>query len=636
MDRVSCTLVLLFSLLCCSSAHARTTIVPDDFPTLQAAADALYEPWAVDTLLVRGGIYPEHVHFRRGIRVEAIPTLHESDDVPQIQGLQTSSDNGEHFLFIGLHFTGNVQHGGSNGLTRIQFVGCRFDGGITPGGVEVGDLATVRLTRCSLYQSVLISADEGVIDSCAVYGPVVLSTPYRAIVVDNSFENAGTAVYARTRNAVVARNRVRGGEHAFVAYPDDGIDVHIADNDIEGCRGFAIHVIGAENGIRLERNRIARCGGFGARLIGSIQARDNRVTDCRGAGLDLLQLTGSGIVEDNVVGRCDAGILVTGYPWDPADFTVRENTVHGCNGPGIAISSLPGSTITRNIVYACLALSAVDSDPLDVSCNDWFQVLGTPSSTQDVSVDPQFCDIATDDVRLRSDSALLGTPCGRIGALGQGCEAPAVAMGFELSPHVVQPAARARWMTAWLEPPAPFTVQEIDVASVRVNDVAVAQGSEVTVGDQDRDGIPDLELRFERATLERTLAPGDAVTVQVTGRMGVRTFVGSDVIRVLRHDGGPRPSVPRPALRVLSIQAPTTGGVARSPRVTFTLVDESPAHLEVLDVAGRVVASHDVGSKGPGEHTLDLADDGRLAQGIYFLRLRQGTSEARMRCVVVR
>src|SRR5512134_136225 len=101
-----------------SPARARTTIVPDDFPTIQGAADFLFEPEAVDTLLVRGGIYLESVVFSRGIRVEAIPSLDGSDSVPRIQGLRTTSDNGEHFLFIGLHFTGHVQHGGSNGLTR--------------------------------------------------------------------------------------------------------------------------------------------------------------------------------------------------------------------------------------------------------------------------------------------------------------------------------------------------------------------------------------------------------------------------------------------------------------------------------------------------------------------------------------
>jgi hypothetical protein len=178
----------------------------------------------------------------------------------------------------------------------------------------------------------------------------------------------------------------------------------------------------------------------------------------------------------------------------------------------------------------------------------------------------------------------------------------------------------------------PFSVSAIDLATVRVNDVSVPLG-ESTVGDRDRDGIPEVELQLDRAALERTLAAGDEETVTITGRIGRRTFTGSDVIRVPR---GPRPSAPRPPReRVLSIQAPRSSGGA-GVRVAFTLADESPARLEVLDVAGRVVDSRDVTDNGSLERELELGHGGRLAQGIYFLRLRQGTSEARTRCVVVR
>jgi hypothetical protein len=39
---------------------------------------------------------------------------------------------------------------------------------------------------------------------------------------------------------------------------------------------------------------------------------------------------------------------------------------------------------------------------------------------------------------------------------------------------------------------------------------------------------------------------------------------------------------------------------------------------------------------GDDEHEISLGTNGRLAQGIYFLRLRQGAGEARARMVVVR
>jgi len=55
--------------------------------------------------------------------------------------------------------------------------------------------------------------------------------------------------------------------------------------------------------------------------------------------------------------------------------------------------------------------------------------------------------------------------------------------------------------------------------------------------------------------------------------------------------------------------------------VAFSLPDQQPALIDVIDVAGRRVARRDVGSMGPGPHRLDLARGVRLAPGVYCLRL---------------
>jgi hypothetical protein len=70
--------------------------------------------------------------------------------------------------------------------------------------------------------------------------------------------------------------------------------------------------------------------------------------------------------------------------------------------------------------------------------------------------------------------------------------------------------------------------------------------------------------------------------------------------------------------------------------VEFTLRDGSPAKLELLDVAGRALASKQVGSFGPGRHSIDLSNGRALSPGIYFLRLTQGGSEVKARAAVLR
>jgi hypothetical protein len=73
----------------------------------------------------------------------------------------------------------------------------------------------------------------------------------------------------------------------------------------------------------------------------------------------------------------------------------------------------------------------------------------------------------------------------------------------------------------------------------------------------------------------------------------------------------------------------------RALTVRFTLPSAAPALLELLDVAGRRVASREVGSLGVGSHTTDLNEGGRLAPGIYLVRLTQGTNQQARRVAVV-
>jgi hypothetical protein len=78
---------------------------------------------------------------------------------------------------------------------------------------------------------------------------------------------------------------------------------------------------------------------------------------------------------------------------------------------------------------------------------------------------------------------------------------------------------------------------------------------------------------------------------------------------------------------------PATGGQLR---VEFALRDGSPARLDLMDVAGRQLASRQVGTLGPGRHALDVSDGRALPPGIYLIRLTQNGREMRARAVVLR
>jgi len=67
--------------------------------------------------------------------------------------------------------------------------------------------------------------------------------------------------------------------------------------------------------------------------------------------------------------------------------------------------------------------------------------------------------------------------------------------------------------------------------------------------------------------------------------------------------------------------------------VSFSLPGSGPARLEIVDLAGRIVATRPVGQLGEGSHVLSLPETRSLGSGIYFLRLIRGT-ETRLTKVV--
>ncbi len=71
------------------------------------------------------------------------------------------------------------------------------------------------------------------------------------------------------------------------------------------------------------------------------------------------------------------------------------------------------------------------------------------------------------------------------------------------------------------------------------------------------------------------------------------------------------------------------------PHISFTLPNEAPATLELLDLSGRVLLARDLGSLGAGQHRLRLGAGGQLAAGIYWIRLRQGSRSLVARGVLI-
>lgn len=286
---------------------------------------------------------------------------------------------------------------------------------------------------------------------------------------------------------------------------------------------------------------------------------------------------------------------------------------------------------------------------------------GVGTFSTDANLDPQ---TFTFDVTSLAVAAAGGTLGFRVqlvadpnlssfGALGSSFDvtlalvAVPVPVRFELVPHSLTLASRGASVTGFIEPPAPFAASDIDIASIRLNGtVAVDPAAPTSVGDHDGNGVADLMVKFDRAALEHILPEGDDVPVVVTGALASRTFTGTDHVRV-HHAGSAATSAGGPLVHALGVSAPVPHGLAVRTaaairaqggrlRLEFTLEDASPARLDLVDLAGRVLTTTHVESLGPGTRGMDLSSGQALSPRIYFLRLTQNGHEARTKVAVIR
>jgi hypothetical protein len=128
-------------------------------------------------------------------------------------------------------------------------------------------------------------------------------------------------------------------------------------------------------------------------------------------------------------------------------------------------------------------------------------------------------------------------------------------------------------------------------------------------------GFPPADL--ENVLAQRLVPQGLASEADVPVRVASQPVADqSSSLRLALHGVSPNPG--------------RWGGFIR-----FALSEAAPAALELFDVSGRKVWSRDVGSFGPGEHIVRIADGAWLMPGIYLARLVQGQHTATARAVIL-
>jgi len=134
MFRTLATAWIVAASLISTRVLAAVHVVPDDFPTIQAAIDAYVYP---DTVLVRSGSYAETVRLRGAAPpVLAHPSNAPGDSV-HVDRLRIDIGAHEHdgrrgLSIVGLHVRGAVTlETLDTSIPWIEFIACRIDSGMS-------------------------------------------------------------------------------------------------------------------------------------------------------------------------------------------------------------------------------------------------------------------------------------------------------------------------------------------------------------------------------------------------------------------------------------------------------------------------------------------------------------------------
>jgi hypothetical protein len=116
-----------------------------------------------------------------------------------------------------------------------------------------------------------------------------------------------------------------------------------------------------------------------------------------------------------------------------------------------------------------------------------------------------------------------------------------IGASVNMDPDTLQVKSKGNYVTAYIQLPAEYDIQDVQVNSVRIVTVqGQALGSPIgvvgpsSIGDYNRDGIGDLMVKFDRKTLVDVLTAPSISKIEVLGMVSDGSyFSGTDTVRVI-------------------------------------------------------------------------------------------------------
>jgi hypothetical protein len=103
-----------------------------------------------------------------------------------------------------------------------------------------------------------------------------------------------------------------------------------------------------------------------------------------------------------------------------------------------------------------------------------------------------------------------------------------------VTPRTLNLTSRGRWVTGSIELPYSYLPEDIDIATVLLQDTVHAVPDKWEICDCDSNGIRELVVKFDRALFQAVMPQGEYVPVTISGVARGKAFAGEDTIRTIR------------------------------------------------------------------------------------------------------
>lgn len=113
-------------------------------------------------------------------------------------------------------------------------------------------------------------------------------------------------------------------------------------------------------------------------------------------------------------------------------------------------------------------------------------------------------------------------------------EAPPLAAEIDIAPDTLNLLSKEKWITCYIELEEGYDVSDIDILTILLNDIVIAEFKPTKIGDHDIDGIPDLMVKFNADEVKEIVEVGDEVDIIIKGELTTgELFEGTDTIKVI-------------------------------------------------------------------------------------------------------